>query len=341
MLYLAARPHPHKYFHESTINPQAPPFIPNATFRQTHRIGPATEPFRPSSIPWERRVSPEIGEDSDWNERPPRILPAWARLGVRRINPEILPEEIEATFEGIVSSLFRKETATADASTSDLTCVICQWDYEEPERLMQLDCGHMFHWDCCVDWIKKFPTCPICRIDLRKKNNYEHQKVVLRLNRRFHELLTPQIRAVSDDDDDLFEISDSDDDDEDQFESLDHSDHPDDELMNFVDDDDQNLFEIPDSDDDDDQPESLDHSDHPDDERMDSVDDDDQNPFSDDDDDERILFQDDGSPEPNRRLVAVPSPSSFTVDDSFFDTYAQNESWPWEKGPTDAPFLCD
>ena len=47
----------------------------------------------------------------------------------------------------------------------DNTCSICYSDYEENDNTSRLHCGHVFHDECILEWIKKSSeyTCPLCR----------------------------------------------------------------------------------------------------------------------------------------------------------------------------------
>ncbi|KAG5237910.1 RING-H2 finger protein [Salix suchowensis] len=43
-------------------------------------------------------------------------------------------------------------------------CSICLGDYKDSDVLRLLpDCGHVFHLKCVDCWIRRHPTCPICR----------------------------------------------------------------------------------------------------------------------------------------------------------------------------------
>lgn len=52
---------------------------------------------------------------------------------------------------------------TLDSCTS---CAICQSEFEVNEDLVQLPCQHCYHKDCCMPWIQKHNTCPICRFEM-------------------------------------------------------------------------------------------------------------------------------------------------------------------------------
>ncbi|KAL5552315.1 hypothetical protein UlMin_002491 [Ulmus minor] len=44
------------------------------------------------------------------------------------------------------------------------TCSICLSEYKAKEVLRTIpDCGHYFHDDCIVEWLKLNATCPLCR----------------------------------------------------------------------------------------------------------------------------------------------------------------------------------
>ena len=46
-------------------------------------------------------------------------------------------------------------------------CCICQSEIELGNETVLLPCGHMYHWECCVQWLKRNNTCPICRFEIK------------------------------------------------------------------------------------------------------------------------------------------------------------------------------
>ncbi len=47
---------------------------------------------------------------------------------------------------------------------SDDICSICLDNYKKKEKIIRLDCQHMFHKKCFQEWLKTGQTCPLCRI---------------------------------------------------------------------------------------------------------------------------------------------------------------------------------
>ena len=47
------------------------------------------------------------------------------------------------------------------------SCCICLNDIKKGEETVLLPCGHMFHWNCCFDWLKNNNTCPMCRFEIK------------------------------------------------------------------------------------------------------------------------------------------------------------------------------
>lgn len=45
-------------------------------------------------------------------------------------------------------------------------CCICISDISMGEESVLLPCGHIFHWNCCLSWLKRNNTCPVCRFEL-------------------------------------------------------------------------------------------------------------------------------------------------------------------------------
>lgn len=51
-------------------------------------------------------------------------------------------------------------------------CSICMESFCEKEFKRTIpECGHLFHKKCIDKWLKKKPSCPICRVAVIKKNN--------------------------------------------------------------------------------------------------------------------------------------------------------------------------
>jgi hypothetical protein len=46
------------------------------------------------------------------------------------------------------------------------TCHICLTDFEKGEKVVDLECGHLFHVECATNWVKRVPQCPACRYSL-------------------------------------------------------------------------------------------------------------------------------------------------------------------------------
>ena len=46
-------------------------------------------------------------------------------------------------------------------------CCICQNEIELGNEAVLLPCGHMYHWECCLQWLKTKNTCPICRFEIK------------------------------------------------------------------------------------------------------------------------------------------------------------------------------
>jgi hypothetical protein len=50
-----------------------------------------------------------------------------------------------------------------DENDCDAKCLVCQFPYEEQEKLRRLPCGHAFHSECVEQWLKDNDVCPYCR----------------------------------------------------------------------------------------------------------------------------------------------------------------------------------
>ena len=43
------------------------------------------------------------------------------------------------------------------------SCPICLEDYEIEMILNKLQCNHIYHQECIIEWLKRDKTCPICK----------------------------------------------------------------------------------------------------------------------------------------------------------------------------------
>lgn len=56
-------------------------------------------------------------------------------------------------------------------------CPICFDGFEEHDEITELPCGHVFHYDCAVQWLSKKCLCPNCRHALPSNSpKYEKAK---------------------------------------------------------------------------------------------------------------------------------------------------------------------
>ncbi|UKK00923.2 RING-type E3 ubiquitin transferase [Theileria orientalis] len=62
------------------------------------------------------------------------------------------------------------------------TCTICTEDFKEGDKIHLLTeekekCGHAFHVDCIIPWLKQHNSCPVCRFELpTDDDNYNRQR---------------------------------------------------------------------------------------------------------------------------------------------------------------------
>lgn len=64
-----------------------------------------------------------------------------------------------------------------ESNGSRPTCSICTDDVGPSEVVLKLPCGHTFHEECIVPWLKKVCTCPLCREELKTDDReYEERK---------------------------------------------------------------------------------------------------------------------------------------------------------------------
>jgi len=45
-------------------------------------------------------------------------------------------------------------------------CVICQYEYEEGNKVMRLPCTHQYHYECIQQWLQDNKVCPLCNAEV-------------------------------------------------------------------------------------------------------------------------------------------------------------------------------
>nr|BAC15934.1 hypothetical protein [Oryza sativa Japonica Group]BAD31444.1 hypothetical protein [Oryza sativa Japonica Group] len=64
----------------------------------------------------------------------------------------------EATLQALPLVLY------GEARTAQTSCAVCLESYGGGDVLRALpECGHLFHRDCIFTWLRRRPTCPVCR----------------------------------------------------------------------------------------------------------------------------------------------------------------------------------
>uniref|UniRef100_A0A7S4CB86 RING-type domain-containing protein n=1 Tax=Eutreptiella gymnastica TaxID=73025 RepID=A0A7S4CB86_9EUGL len=52
------------------------------------------------------------------------------------------------------------------------TCCVCQESLPVKSKAQKMPCGHLFHWECLIEWLERHNSCPICRHRLPSEKQY-------------------------------------------------------------------------------------------------------------------------------------------------------------------------
>ena len=66
-----------------------------------------------------------------------------------KINPKIISE-------------IKKNTIKLE-NIKESICSICLDDFDSEKEIIFLDCKHIYHTECILEWINKDASCPLCR----------------------------------------------------------------------------------------------------------------------------------------------------------------------------------
>ena len=59
-----------------------------------------------------------------------------------------------------------KKTEIIYQDGSPRLCSICLEEYKQNDKLLQLQCNHIYHPPCINDWLERQYSCPICRSEI-------------------------------------------------------------------------------------------------------------------------------------------------------------------------------
>ncbi|GAA0157656.1 ubiquitin-protein ligase [Lithospermum erythrorhizon] len=68
--------------------------------------------------------------------------------------------------EKVVESLVSVVVGKGDLEAGSMICAVCKDDVNVGEKVRELPCGHRFHSDCILPWLRIRNTCPVCRYEL-------------------------------------------------------------------------------------------------------------------------------------------------------------------------------
>ena len=85
------------------------------------------------------------------------ILPQVRRI---TLHTRVIPEVTESDESDSPKSL---NSTNSSSSKESETCVICIEPLQSKQSTIILNCNHVYHKDCILDWFNKELTCPMCR----------------------------------------------------------------------------------------------------------------------------------------------------------------------------------
>ena len=95
-----------------------------------------------------------------------RILERNQEEAARRAHPPTSEETLKKLKRFPLTDKYCKKDKNGKIELP--SCCICLNDINKNEETVLLPCGHMFHWNCCLTWLKNNNTCPMCRFELKE-----------------------------------------------------------------------------------------------------------------------------------------------------------------------------
>lgn len=79
------------------------------------------------------------------------------------LNERLVENENNANIQKTIEKIKKNKISSVDITDSDKTCSICLEDFCSEKEIIILDCKHIYHSDCIIEWINKDTSCPLCR----------------------------------------------------------------------------------------------------------------------------------------------------------------------------------
>ena len=101
---------------------------------------------------------------SNFGNQIARMMNLLQRQRSRNAHPPATNEALRKLKRFALSERFCKKT---NGKMELPNCCICQCEIEIGKETVLLPCGHMYHWECCLHWLKTNNTCPMCRFEIK------------------------------------------------------------------------------------------------------------------------------------------------------------------------------
>ena len=95
-----------------------------------------------------------------------RILERNLEEAARNAHPPASEKALEKLKKFPMSDKYCKKNKNGNIELPN--CCICLSEIVKNEETVLLPCGHMFHWNCCLNWLKTNNTCPMCRFEIKE-----------------------------------------------------------------------------------------------------------------------------------------------------------------------------
>ncbi len=77
-----------------------------------------------------------------------------------------------------------KVTADDLLEATNRECTVCLEEQKLGTSAVKLQCGHLFHRDCLIEWLKCQCTCPVCRFEIETDDIYYERDRKNRMKKR-------------------------------------------------------------------------------------------------------------------------------------------------------------